>query len=356
MTYARSLIPLLQAQVDNLTVLYGKELATTFLEDEDAIQVQNPWISGSRRFLWEQVHLKKVLNERGTQVLYTPYQVAIQPKAIKSVCALRNLEPFFAPQYRYTFKSATRNTLLRRLTRISLRRADRVIAVSDFALNYAVEFLGVPREKIVKVYHGRNESLLRDEVEIDETIRQNLGLSGPYVFTAGSILPYRRVEDVVAAFERAIAPTDPQSMLLIAGSGTDRQYDRVLRDIIESSPYRSRIRMLGYLTQRQMHALYKGCRVFVSASEIEACPNIGIEAMTAGCAVIAAEAGPAREIYGDGSLFYSPRDVSTLADLMNTLWRGESLARELGRKAVARSSVFSWERCAKETAQVLLTT
>jgi glycosyltransferase involved in cell wall biosynthesis len=354
LTYARSLIPLLQKRLACSTVLYSHDLASFFSDGNGGILVRSLLAQGSKRFLWERIHLGKLLRQREIQLLYTPYQVAIQPDLVKLVCALRNLEPFFSRGYRYDVKSSVRNSMLYSLTRTSLARADRIIAVSDFAAEFAVSSLGMPREKVTRVYHGRDESLLKPDDKEDETIRRELGIDGPYVFTAGSLLPYRRVEDVIAAFENSVAPLDSLSTLVIAGSGTDRTYGSTLSRTIAQSPYRSRIRMIGYAARRQMRALYKGCRAFISASEIEACPNIGIEAMTAGCPVIASASGPAEEIYGSGALLYSPRDIGKLSELMMILWREEELRRQHGARAAMRSEMFSWHTCARETADALL--
>lgn len=353
MTYARSLIPLLRDQLPASTVLYGRALASVFSERNGGIPVDSSLARGSKRFFWERINLEELLRKYKIQVLYTPYQVAVQPDSVKLVCALRNMEPFFSQRYRYDAKSSARNNLLRMLTRISLVRADLVIAVSDFAAEFAVSSLGLPREKVRRVYHGRDESLLEPDTREDEAIRRELGIVGHYVFTAGSLLPYRRVEDVVMAFEKTVAEADRSAVLVIAGSGTDRRYRNALLHAISRSPCRPRICLIGYATRRQMRALYKGCRVFVSASEVEACPNIGIEAMTAGCPVIASTSGPAEEIYGNGARLYPPRDIGSLSELMMAVWREDKLRRDQCALGLARSERFSWQACARETAAAL---
>lgn len=353
LTYARMVFPLLLERLDDAVVLHGKVLSELPLENKNRIQVEGAATGGSTRFLWEGLHLARLLKRQRVDVLYTPYQVAVQPQSVRSVCVLRNLEPFFAGNYLYSRKSAMRNALLASLTRLSLAHADRIIAVSEFTRRFAVETLRIPEAKLVRVYHGRDNSLVPDETAADQAVKTALGIDGPFVFTAGSILPYRRLEDVVAAFEQAIARQTNDAVLLVAGSGTDRRYALKIRALVESSPFRSRIRLLGRLNGQEMRALYKGCHVFVSASEVEACPNIGIEAMTAGRPVIAANSGPAEEIYGDGAILYQPRDVASLASLLSSLWQSKELAGEMSKRAVSRSSAFSWDTCAAATADVL---
>lgn len=353
LTYARALIPLLRDRLSSLTVVCPDSLASGMPEGNGTIPVTASLVRGSRRFLWEKIHLEKLLRQREIHVLYTPYQVAVQPDNVKRVCAFRNMEPFFSSRYRYAAESAARNDLLRHLTARCFQQADRVIAVSDFAAEFAVGNLGLPKEKVRRVYHGRDETLLKADRAEDDAVRCQMGIGGPYVFTAGSLLPYRRTEDVIVAFEKSIAAADPLAVLVIAGSGTDRAYRRVLARAVNRSRCGSRIRMLGHVSREKMRALYKGCRMFVSASEVEACPNIGIEAMTAGCPVIAARSGPAEEIYERGALLYPPRDTVNLSELMMSLWSDDGLRREQGASATRRSEAFGWQACARETADVL---
>ena len=108
--------------------------------------------------------------------------------------------------------------------------------------------------------------------------------------------------------------------------------------------------------QRQnavMRVLYRRCQLFVTATEVEACPNIAIEALTAGCSIVASDSGPAREILGDASVLTPPRNVDALGHQMVRLL-GDDMARvELANKARMRSGMFSWDRTVRDTYEVL---
>mgnify|MGYP001252808170 CR=1 FL=1 len=70
---------------------------------------------------------------------------------------------------------------------------------SYFAGGYAKTELGVDAKRITRIYHGRDESFSPERGRDDEQQLRRLGIARPYVFTCGSLLPYRRVEDVLAA-------------------------------------------------------------------------------------------------------------------------------------------------------------
>jgi glycosyltransferase involved in cell wall biosynthesis len=350
-TYADFVLPKLMQRLPRAVLLTRRKVPG--VDPARTIETASYWATGFRRFTWEALHLGGIVKAHGIDRLFTPYQVATQPRAVSSVCVLRNLEPFFAHAYPYSRRSALRNDLLKHMTRRDLHRADTVIAVSEFARQFAVESLKVAEARLVRIYHGRDESLAQPQTASDVALREQLGLEGRFVLTAGSLLPYRRVEDVIRAFDLTIAPLDPHARLVVAGTGTDRAYTRRIAEAVALCRHPEAVRLTGHVARDQMRALYRGCDLFVSSSEIEACPNIGIEAMTAGCRIVAADAGPAREIYGDGALFYTARDVAGLGDLMRSLWQSDAGSDTLRASAQRRSLHFSWERCAAETAAVL---
>jgi glycosyltransferase involved in cell wall biosynthesis len=350
-TYADFVLPKLMQRLPDAVLLTRRQVPG--VDAARTIETTSYWATGFRRFTWEALHLAGIVKSRGIGRLFTPYQVATQPRAVSSVCVLRNLEPFFARAYSYTGRSALRNDMLRHMTRRDLQRADTVIAVSEYAREFAIETLKVPEAKLARIYHGRDESLAEPQTVSDIALREKLGLRDRFVLTAGSLLPYRRVDDVIRAFDHAIAPLGPRTKLVVAGTGNDRAYARCIAEAVAQCRHPQAVHLVGHVSRDEMRALYKGCDLFVSASEIEACPNIGIEAMTAGCRIVAADAGPAREIYRDGAVFYRARDVARMGELMRSLWQGDGATATLRDSALARSLDFSWERCAAETAAVL---
>ncbi len=313
------------------------------------------WIGGTRptgwrRVVWECRNLDRIVNETGAEVLFTPYQIATSVSGVKQVLMLRNMEPFLFGRYRYSWNTALRNRLLARSSRQSLRCADRIIAVSAFARDYLVDELDITPDRIRSVYHGRSEALAeRGDAEWDRSLLADLGVNGRFVLTCGSLLPYRRCEDVIRAFD-AIARKLPDGMqLVIAGSGTDQRYGALVRETIAKASARSRILLASHVAWDKMKALYRQCDACVIATEIEACPNIAIEAMTAGCAIIANDKPPLPEMFDTASHSYRARDISHLAEGMAQVIRDEQLRETLRARSLKRAEHFSWATCADET-------
>ena len=206
-------------------------------------------------------------------MVFTPYQMATLLPTTINVVMLRNMEPFFSRNYPYSLRSRLRNEVLRIQTTRTLRRAEATIAVSDFAGSYATNQLGVDGNRVTRIYHGRDESFSPVPAADDQEQLQRVGITRPYVFTCGSLLPYRRLEDVVRAFEQMAQTVGDDAQLVIAGSGSDERYGALLKAAISGSGRQHQIRNLGQVDIGLMKTLYRQSRLFVTATEVEACPE-----------------------------------------------------------------------------------
>jgi glycosyltransferase involved in cell wall biosynthesis len=319
----------------------------------EAVLVPDAQVAGLRRVFWELSHLARIVRENECGLVFTPYQMAtLLPSAI-NVVMLRNMEPFFSRRYLYSPESRLRNEVLRIQTSRTLRRADATIAVSEFAGSYARTELGVGAARVTTVYHGRDEDFSPAAGPEDDKQLQCLAVVKPYAFTCGSLLPYRRLEDVLRAFEQFVETVGDEAQLVIAGSGTDGRYGKVIQEAINASGKKHRIRNLGQVDIALMKALYRHARIFVTATEVEACPNIAIEAMSSGCAIVAADSPALREVLGPGATFVRPRDHEQLSSQMAVLWRDSEFRARLAAAALRRSGDFSWARCAAQTGELL---
>lgn len=316
------------------------------------------WVAGERpsayrRILWERRNMTRVVREERADVLFTPYQIGPSVPGARQVLMLRNMEPFLFERYTYSLKTWLRNRLLRRASERQLRRADRVIAVSDFARQRLTSDLGIDPHRVRTIHHGAPKL---DPTEWgsswDRDLVREIGVEGRFVLSVGSLLPYRRTEDLIAAFEE-YARHDPDIRLVIAGSGADRRYVHSIEQAVRTSFAADRISVVGQVPWPTVVALYRESAACVIATEIEACPNIALEAMAAGCVVISSDRPPLPEIFGDSSLEYRARDTGDLARQLRRGLRDARLRDDLKARALARATQFSWDRCAESTFSVL---
>ena len=354
LSYLRNITPLLAHRIQQdghkLFILVGP---TQFSDleglDIACVSVIETSKNTLGRLYWERTQLPRFLEKHAIDVLFTPYQWVPYVNGVKNVSMIRNMEPFLHGKYKYSLKNRLRNIFLGRFSGNSLIRSDSVIAVSKFARRYCIDELGISESKISLIYHGRDESFLPERMPSDGQHLERLGIDKPYIFTCGSILPYRKCERVIESFTKTV--NRDEICLVIAGSGTDRYYSSLLEKLIEEHEGID-IRWLGGVPIDTMKVLYRNAGLFITATEIEACPNIAIEAMASGCNVIASESPPLPELFDDCALYFERgSSAESIAALIDSAWNSGGSMRD---RALNRAKYFDWVKCSNQTYNALI--
>lgn len=161
---------------------------------------------------------------------------------------------------------------------------------------------------------------------------------GNVIAGVGRLVAGKGYNDLLHAFANAGPATDGWSILII-GDGPERRRLEALAAELRLS---ARVRFTG--THPAPWELLASASIFVLCSRHEGFPNVLLEAMASGCAVIASDCrfGP-REIIDDGlsGLLYPVGDVARLATLLGELTTHPERRRELARGAAERAAHFA---------------
>ncbi len=360
--YIRNLLPRLvdlaaqQGAQQEFVVLHNSRLRDSFsvIGDTERVEVPEAWTSSPYvRAIWEKRNLHRLVKEREIDRVFLPAQFGAIARGADNILMIRNMEPFLYEGYDYALAKRFRNSLLAPASRRALRSADRVIAVSEFAKRYCLEHCRIPEERLSLVYHGRDSSFSPVGTDGDASVLAKHGVSGDYIFSCGSMLPYRRFEDVIGAYCALVAQKPDAPPLILAGGEEDGRYAQKIRSLIDQAGPQAKVRHIGRLAYGEIQVFYRNCLVFVMSSEIEACPNVAIEAMSSGCAVVSCSKPPMPEIFQEAALYYPARDTEALAARIGELLDSPENRREISHRAVERADFFSWDKCAEETLAVL---
>lgn len=290
---------------------------------------------------------KKQVERFAPDVLFIPTARYWSLDGIPVVNMVRNMMPV-TPSYSKHWLDRIKTWA--RFTQMcsAVEKSSRVIAVSCFVRNYLIDDLGISSDKVDVVYHGT-------ELSHDEPCLKPSGIPdnwpGSFVFTAGSIYPYRGLEDIILSCDR-LTKSGARPFIAIAGSvgGGMRRYYNYLKQLIHEKNLDMQIRFVGTLTQSEMAWCYTNCSAFVMTSRIEACPNIALEAMANGCLCISTRNAPLPEIFAGAAQYYSAGEPGELAECISSvLDLPYQQQQEMKNQAVARASEFTWEACCNRT-------
>lgn len=297
--------------------------------------------------------IKEKLKKFSPDVLFIPMDRYVGFMDLPVVNMVRNMEPLSGVNKGNPMTEKIRNYLRTYCSRAAVKRANRIIAVSDFVKKYLTEKWNIPEGKISVVHHGVNPV---ESIKINRPAAIPLNWEGEFFFTAGSIRPARGLEDIFRAVAYAGDQEKREIKLVVAGgtSPNMRKYQQRIRRISKESGLLNEVCWTEELDEHEMSWCYQKCRAFIMASKAEACPNVALEAMANGSVSISTDISPMPEIFGDTATYYSPRNVETLYDAIKAVVNINAGDLEgISQRAKKRASDFSWDVCAEKTVKEL---
>jgi glycosyltransferase involved in cell wall biosynthesis len=232
--------------------------------------------------------------------------------------------------------------------RLAWRLADVIIFVSAATQRDAEELLPPVQGRCTTVAPlGVSLDLFRRPLDAElGSGLTSLQIDKPYVLFIGTIEPRKNLIRVIQAFE-GIASQFPEHILILAGKlGWD--FDPILQAMARS-PFRERMRHLGYISEQNKRILLAGCAVLVYPSLYEGFGLPVLEAMAAGSPLITSNVSSLPEVVGAAGLTIDPESVEQLAAAMVQLLSRPELAKKYSALGQQRAQLFSWENTAAET-------
>jgi glycosyltransferase involved in cell wall biosynthesis len=227
-----------------------------------------------------------------------------------------------------------------------VRRAARVIAVSEHTRRDLGVWLSVPQGRVTVVPNGVAEAFHApaDPARV-AYLRRRHGLGVSLIACVGTVQPRKRVDRVIAAFTAARL-VERGWQLVVAG----RVRPGYRPPWIDAPP--TGVVWLGTLPDDDLPALYAASAIAVSASEYEGFGLSVAEAMASGCAVIAVASSSLPEVVGDGAMLLERSDAGLLAGALRELSSDASTRGALAVRGRARAGRFRWREAAARTSAV----
>jgi glycosyltransferase involved in cell wall biosynthesis len=281
--------------------------------------------------LWEQFDLP--IHARGS-LLFTPCGGApIVHK--RHVITIHDAGPFSTPQ---AYTAAYRN-YYKMLQRILARRAVHVVTVSEFSRQELIRCLRIPERKISYVWLS-GEHILR--FDRDDTVLAKYRLTpGNYILAAGSRNPNKNLHGLMQAFVRL--PASEVCLAIVGGSNSTV--------FAASLDFADSVKELGFVSDAELRTLYEHAACFVFPSFYEGFGLPPLEALTLGTPVIVSRAASLPEVFGETATYCDPHSPEDIARQISGVLQNKAPHREA---AIRYASQFTWERCARQTWDILL--
>jgi glycosyltransferase involved in cell wall biosynthesis len=209
--------------------------------------------------------------------------------------------------------------------------------------------LGVAPGRITVVPEGADPAFaIADDEAVAQVCGQHGLTAGRYVIAVGEIGPRKNLPVLVQAIAR-LAPEQRPTLVFVGSDGMGAPTVRALPEQLGVSDC---VRFTGRVDDRTLVALLHGARALVNPAFYEGFGLTPLEAMSAGTAVIASNAGSLPEVVGDAGLLVEPTDVDAWADAIARLMDDDDLARRLADAGRQRAATYTWEAAAHATWEV----
>lgn len=240
----------------------------------------------------------------------------------------------------------TKNRVRRYLTAVALKKANKIIAVSN-ELRTKIEKLGVKREKIEVVLNGVDIKRFKLSNQADCRNKLNLANNKQIILFVGNLKKEKGTDCLIEAFPKVIAK-HKKANLIFVGEGEHRI--ELIRKI-KSLNLESSVSLEGEKLHSEIPLWLAACDLVCLPSYNEGCPNIILEALACGKPVVATRVGAVPEIISSDEYGFLV-DVNKKDDLAEAI--SKSLDKQWSQEKLReRVSGFTWAGTAEGIKNIL---
>jgi glycosyltransferase involved in cell wall biosynthesis len=229
----------------------------------------------------------------------------------------------------------------------SIKRASRIITVSEFSKEEIAYYYNYPADKIAVVYNGvdRNKfNTVLDPSKLDG-VREKYKIPKSYILYFGTLEPRKNLERLIRSYARVKQAYRDFPVLVIAG-GKGWLFKSIFETVTRLGIEKDII-FTGYTSDSEKCCLMKGARFFCFPSLYEGFGMPVLEAMACGTPVLSSNNSSLAEIAKDAALLVDPLSEENIAWGLERLFLDEALPAELRKKGLERVEHFSWSKAAE---------
>ena len=222
----------------------------------------------------------------------------------------------------------------------AVRKAKRIITVSESTKADIVKFMKCPPEKVRVIPNGYNEGLYYRRTEAADQVRSRYGLE-EYLLTIGATYPHKNLERLIESY--AMLPSHLKDRYKLVIVGSMNTYVRHLQTFARERGVAEHLLFAGYVRAEELPILYSGALAMIYPSLYEGFGLPPIEAMACGCPVILSHSTSLPEVGGDAAYYVDPYDTDSITRAMEEVSTRPRLRECLIERGYERSSRFSWD-------------
>jgi len=310
----------------------------------EQIIIENPFPLIST-YAWYSYIFRKI-GKYNIDIIHNPAQVpTIFTKKLRYIISVMDLTPFIVPNE----SKHGRPLIYKLLFNETLKKANKIISISESTRNDLVEYFDIESDKIVTIPLAVNALYKHLPTEKTTIVKQKYNINYPYILYVGTLEARKNIARLIKAFYKLRKQGVSHKLIIVGKRGW--KYKEIF-DIIRELHLESDVIFTGYVRENDLPALYSAADVFVYPSIYEGFGLPLLEAMACGTPVITSNASSLPEVVNDAAVTVNPYDTDSLTNAIYAILSNNDLRSDLVRKGYKRAASYSWDKCASRTVQV----
>jgi glycosyltransferase involved in cell wall biosynthesis len=235
-----------------------------------------------------------------------------------------------------------------------VKKMDAIITISETSKKDIVRFLGVPAEKIFVTYLGSEDMFKKLEGgDWRQNIRTRYRLPDSFVLNVGDVNYNKNILTMAEACKIAGIP-----LVIVGKQAASQDFDRnhpenrTLVELLEKYGKDKEVMRVGFVEDEDLVKIYNLATIYCQPSFYEGFGLSVLKAFACGVPVVAAKTQALVEIGEPACLFCDPNSPKDMADKMSRVLKDASLRSQLIETGKVLLKKYSWEKTARETAEV----
>lgn len=291
------------------------------------------------------------LSSRGVDLLFCPFTAPRYAEpGICVVSIVYDLQHLVYPQFFSNDEIDGRNIFLDEVR----CRANYIICISEQVRQSVLKYLKTDPDRTKTVHICIQSRFCEPD---DEAINTDgyllaLGLTGrSYMFYPANFWPHKNHKMLLVAFGMLLSSHPEIEIDLVLTGALDKLIDE-LKDLAKRMGLSKRVHFLGFISNAQLSAVWKGCDFLVFPSLYEGFGIPVLEAMGFGKPVICSNTTSLPEVGGDAAIYFDPRIPSDIVNCMEQVISNKSLQNNMIERGFKRAAEFTLENMTRNYLEI----
>lgn len=340
--YVKNVVSKLKEKDENFTVFCPINIeGVDVVKTTEKLKTSYKKKGGLVRFLWTQFVLPFKVGKN--DIVYHPFQYLSLFSRAKQIITIHDFIPLYYPEvakhqyYYYKF-----------IMPILLKKAYKVICISENTKNDVLKFYNIDSDKLVKIYNGYDRELFNVN-NVREDILEKYNITRPYFIAVGAGYSHKNLETALNAFSKIVNKFDSEFVIV----GKDSNYILKLKELVKKLHIEKQVKFIGYVPDEDLPTLYNKSKAFVYPTLYEGFGLPILEAMACETVVLTANNSSLPEVYGDAALDFDAKDEKEIVNKMKLVLTDSKLREKLIKLSKKQIAKFTWDNTAEGVVKIV---